>query len=92
MVCLVCGSHPDPAHLCPRSWGGCDDAACVIPLCRPHHRAFDRGGLSILGELVAARMYTEIAHALGAGHYNLDLLALLHRVTGERYLPERRAA
>jgi predicted restriction endonuclease len=43
--CLVCGAATriDPAHLVPRSLGGCDEADCVVPLCRTHHRAYDQG-------------------------------------------------
>ena len=34
--CIVCGTDRriDPAHLIPRSLGGCGDAACCVPLCR----------------------------------------------------------
>jgi hypothetical protein len=33
MPCIVCGatSAVDPAHLIPRSLGGCDDPLCVVP-------------------------------------------------------------
>jgi hypothetical protein len=32
--CIVCGSDRriDPAHLIPRSLGGCGDALCTVPL------------------------------------------------------------
>jgi hypothetical protein len=48
--CVVCGTDRriDPAHLIPRSLGGCGDAACCVPLCRPCHRAYDRGELDLL--------------------------------------------
>jgi hypothetical protein len=40
--CLICGRKPvDPAHIVPRKHGGCDHPDCVIPLCRPCHRAYD---------------------------------------------------
>ena len=42
--CIVCGAvHGiDPAHLIPRSLGGCGDPLCVVPLCRRLcHRAYD---------------------------------------------------
>ena len=91
-VCLACGRDRefaviDPAHITPRAWGGCDHRDCTIPLCRSCHRRFDGHGepLSILEHLVANRMHVELAHALE--HYNCDLVALLQRVTGERYVP-----
>jgi predicted restriction endonuclease len=50
VACVVCGDRGaiDPAHLVPRSLGGCDEAACVVALCRRHHRAYDRGQLDLL--------------------------------------------
>jgi hypothetical protein len=44
-TCVVCGTdrRVDPAHLIPRSLGGCGDRLCVVPACRAHHRAYDRG-------------------------------------------------
>jgi hypothetical protein len=91
LPCLVCGRDRyevtvDPAHLCPRARGGCDADECVVPLCRIHHHMFDGGKLSILSELVAGRMHAELSHALG--HLDCDLIGLLHRVTGERYVPD----
>lgn len=57
-VCLVCGRDEvwdgvkiDPAHLTPRSKGGCDDRLCVAPLCRTCHRAYDDGELDLLPHL-----------------------------------------
>lgn len=88
---IVSGQGPcDPAHLWPRGMGGCDDALCVVPLTRWEHRAFDAGDLDILPELIARRMIPEIQHALE--HTNGDMLALLHRLTGDRYAPVERAA
>ena len=40
-----------PAHLAPRSLGGCDDPDCVVPLCWMHHRAYDTGRLDLLPHL-----------------------------------------
>jgi hypothetical protein len=39
--CIVCGTDRriDPAHLIPRSLGGCGDPLCTCPLCRSCHRA-----------------------------------------------------
>ena len=56
-ACIVCGaSHGvDPAHLIPRSLGGCGDPLCVVPLCRrPCHRAYDSGELDLLPYLEPA--------------------------------------
>lgn len=59
MACVGCGRMGtewlaiDPAHIWPRGNGGCDDALCVIPLCRTFagegcHREFDEGRLDLL--------------------------------------------
>jgi hypothetical protein len=79
--CLVCGERPaDPAHLVPRSLGGCDEPDCVVPLCRIHHRLYDRGELDLLPHLEPGYR-TELAHGLT----HVGLLALLRRVTGARW-------
>jgi hypothetical protein len=81
--CLVCGKRPvDPAHLVPRSVGGCDDPDCCVPLCRAHHRLYDRGEIDLLAQL-EPRYRAELAHALA----HLSLLSLLRRVTGTRWRP-----
>jgi hypothetical protein len=89
--CLVCGKRPvDPAHLVPRSLGGCDHPDCVVPLDRCCHRAYDRGELDLLPHLEPS-FRAEVAHALR----HLPLLGVLQRVTGQRWLPvdgHRRAA
>jgi hypothetical protein len=73
---------PDPAHLVPRSLGGCDKADCCVPLCRLHHRMFDRGELDLLPHLEP--LYRkELSHALA----HVPLLALLRRLTGTRWAP-----
>jgi hypothetical protein len=48
--CTVCrsGRRIDPAHLIPRSLGGCGDARCVVPLCQLHHRGYDRCELDLV--------------------------------------------
>jgi hypothetical protein len=75
--CLVCGERPvDPAHLVPRSLGGCDEPDCVVPLCRIHHRMYDRGDLDPLPYL-EPRHRAELAH----GVLHLGLVGLLRRVT-----------
>jgi hypothetical protein len=52
-ACVVCQQTKGitPAHLAPRSMGGCDAADCVVPLCWTHHRAYDEGRLELLGHL-----------------------------------------
>lgn len=88
--CIVCGrDQVDPAHLTPRTQGGCQDALCVVPLCRAHHVAFDTDALD-LQPYVVGFWVPELQHALG--HYKGDSIALLHRLTGERYVPTREAA
>lgn len=84
---IVSGHEPcDPAHLWPRGLGGCDSPLCVIPLTRAEHRAFDDGQLDVLPYLIAHGCWAELAHMVEAHH--VDPIALLHRVTGERYVPE----
>jgi hypothetical protein len=64
--CLVCGRRPvDPAHLVPQRFGGCAEAECVVPLCRAHHRIFDRGRLALAPFLDGAEFGAELAHARG---------------------------
>ena len=45
---LRVGAPGRPAHLIPRSLGGCGDALRVAPLCRGCHRAYDSGELDLL--------------------------------------------
>jgi hypothetical protein len=81
--CLVCGGRPvDPAHLVPRSLGGCDDPDCVVPLDRRCHRGYDRGELDLLPYL-EPHYRAELAHALR----HVGLIALLGRVSGTRWQP-----
>lgn len=94
--CLGCGdcdvfggARIDPAHLCARAHGGCDDPLCVVPLCRRCHREFDDGDLDLLPDLVQVYV-PELAHALE--HYNGDLIALLQRLTGTRWVPQEDVA
>jgi hypothetical protein len=82
--CLVCGARPsDPAHLVARSRGGCDHPDCVVALCRRCHRAYDERRLDLLPYLERGGR-AELAHGLG----HLSLIALLERVTGERWRPD----
>jgi hypothetical protein len=74
----------DAAHITPRAIGGCDHEDCVLGLTRRQHRLYDNGELDILPYLTLE----EQAHA--ASH--VGLLGALKRTTGERYVPEERAA
>jgi len=65
-ACLVCGRRPvDPAHLVPQRFGGCEQADCVVPLCRAHHRIFDRARLALAPFLSDSQHRAELAHARG---------------------------
>ena len=77
--CIVCGdgSRIDPAHLIPRSLGGCGDALCVTALCRRCHRAYDRGELDLLPYLEPA-WRAQLAHAVG----HVGLVGALRRISG----------
>ncbi len=75
----------DPAHLCARGQGGCDDPLCTVSLTRAEHRAFDAGELDLLPHLLKAGCVDEIAHAVH--HYEGRLPALLARLTGTRWAP-----
>jgi hypothetical protein len=79
--CLVCGTDRriDPAHLIPRSLGGRGEAACCVPLCRPHHRAYDGGALDPLPYLEPG-WRPQLAHAVG----HVGLIAALRRISGVR--------
>lgn len=79
-----------PAHLWPRGRGGCDDPLCVIPLTPAEHRRFDDGDLDLLPYLLAHGLVGELQHALG--HADGNLIALLQRVTGVRWVPGDREA
>ena len=84
-ACIVCGATAgriDPAHLIPRSLGGCGDVFCVVPLCRHHHRVYDRGELDLLPHLEPG-WRAQLAHAVG----HLGLVRALRRVSGTRQDP-----
>ena len=82
--CIVCGTDRriDPAHLIPRSMGGCGDPLCVIPACRVHHRAYDRGELDLLPYLEPV-WRAQLAHAVG----HVGLIGALRRISGMRGRP-----
>jgi hypothetical protein len=76
---MVCGTdrRVDAAHLIPRSLGGCGHALCVTALCRPCHRAYDRGELDLLPYLEPGSR-EQVAHAVG----HVGLIAALRRISG----------
>jgi hypothetical protein len=78
-ACIVCGADTriDPAHLIQRSLGGCEDRLCVVPLCRHHHRAYDRGELDLLPYLEPG-WRAQLAHAVG----HVGLIGALRRISG----------
>ena len=78
-MCVVCRADRriDPAHLIPRSLGGCGDALCVVPLCRLCHRAYDTGGLDLLPYLEPA-WRAQLADAVG----HVGLVGALRRISG----------
>jgi hypothetical protein len=82
--CVVCSADRriDPAHLIPRSMGGCGDPLCVIPACRVHHQAYDRGELDLLPFLEPA-WRAQLAHAVG----HVGLIGALRRISGGRQDP-----
>ena len=64
LPCLVCGRNPvDAAHLVPQRLGGCAAPACVVPLCRTHHRLFDCGRVA-LAVYLGPEFGAEVRHAL----------------------------
>lgn len=96
-ACIVTGAEAirgaivDPAHLAARGGhGGCDHPDCVVPLVRHIHEPFDNEGFNLLPYLCphnAPDTYAaEIVHALA--HYDYSLTRLIHRLSGERHLPE----
>lgn len=79
--CLACNSDSriDPAHVVPRSLGGCDDPLCVVPLCRACHRRYDSGTLDLVACLEPAHR-AEAAHAV----QHLGLAGAMRRISGQR--------
>lgn len=76
-ACVVCLQTKGltPAHLAPRTMGGCDEADCVVPLCWLHHRAYDTGRLELLPYLEPV-WRTEVAHAV----LHLGLIGTVRRL------------
>jgi hypothetical protein len=97
-VCVGCGREGtedgsvviDPAHLWPRSKGGCDDPDCVLGLCRVVgdgsgcHRLFDEGKLDLLERLTGKETFaTELAHPILA--HGVGLVELVRRLSGNGF-------
>ena len=81
LPCIVCGATRgvDPAHLIPRSLGGCGDPLCVVPLCRRRcHLAYDCGELDLLAHLEPT-WRAQLAHAVG----DIGLIGALRRISGD---------
>lgn len=92
--CANCGgAYCDPAHLTSRAQGGCDDAACVIALCRICHDRLD-GRLPRSRELDLAAVLALPEFSVERAHMasHLSFPAALQRLTGERWAPQERAA
>lgn len=79
--CIICWKTPvDPAHVIPRSMGGCNDSDCVVALCRICHRAYDTGDLDLLPYL--EQVYRdEQAHAVE----HVGIARAYQRITNERF-------
>ena len=77
--CIVCGAtcRVDPAHIIPKSLGGCGSASCVTALCRRCHRAYDAGELDLLPYLEPA-WRAQVAHAVG----HVGLVGALRGISG----------
>jgi len=77
------GPHIHPAHVTPRSLGGCDERDCVVGLRADLHRLYDEGVDIGLLEVLTPE---EQAHA--ASH--LGLLGALKRTTNTDWQPVER--
>ena len=76
-MCGATTGRIDPAHLIPRSLGGCGDPFCVVLLCRHHHRAYDRGELDLL-PYYEPLWRAQLAHAVG----HVGLIGALRKISG----------
>ena len=76
-ACVVCLQTKGltPAHLAPRTMGGCDEPDCVVPLCWLHHRAYDTGRLELL-PFLEPQWRVEVAHAV----LHLGLIGAVRRL------------
>jgi hypothetical protein len=85
--CIACDATQaiDPAHLIPRSLGGCGDPLCVVALWRTCHRAYDRGELDLLAYLEPG-WRAQLAHAVA----HVGLIGALRRISGSSDDPTTR--
>jgi hypothetical protein len=85
--CIVCGakSGVDPAHVIPKSLGGCSHDLCCVSLCRGCHRAYDTGRLDLLPYLEPV-WRAQLAHAVG----HVGLIGALRRISGRGRDPANR--
>ena len=81
LPCIVCGDPGpcDPMHVIPRSQGGCDDPACVVPACRLCHRDVAEGRITLLA-------YLEPTHRVEQAHaaLHVGIGRAYRRLTGKR--------
>lgn len=80
----------DPAHVWPRSKGGCDSPDCVLPACRliatgeGCHRLFDQGRLELNERLSDSEAWQpELAHPILV--HGVSPVELVRRLTGGAY-------
>lgn len=89
-LCAGCGATGpvDPAHLVPRSLGGCDDALCCLPLCRQCHVGLDRRegpqkDIDLAAVLALPEFAAHRAHMVS--HRDWSFPRCLERLTGQRW-------
>lgn len=88
LPCRVCDNpsadRVDPAHVIPRGIGGRGTPEEVVPLCRPHHDAYDKERtLDLLPHLT----HEEQAKAVET----VGLITALQRITNRRWAPSEAA-
>lgn len=72
----------DPAHLAPRSLGGRDNRHATVPLCREHHRRFDRDRDFDLGPHLTYAEQAECVLVLGLHSAHRRLFPSEHKKEG----------
>jgi hypothetical protein len=87
--CIACGEFAGcchPAHVIDRATlthEAADDVRAVVPLCPPHHNAYDRGELD-LSPYLEPYWRDSQEWAVGA----VGLFRALRRITNMRWVPE----
>lgn len=87
-ICRVnaCGKKADdPAHIAPRSLGGGDGPEATVPLCRAHHRRFDRDRDFDLGPHLTWEEQAECVRVLGLHAAHKRLFPTEHQDKGRLY-------